>query len=72
MEEKLIAPCGMNCEVCISYLAMKNDLNKRGFKRVYCEEESKRGSGLEMTHFFQQQASIDGKCNKNKRAVLCL
>ncbi|KJS16498.1 MAG: hypothetical protein VR69_09110 [Peptococcaceae bacterium BRH_c4b] len=36
MKEKLIAPCGMNCGVCVSYLAMKNDLNKHGFKRVYC------------------------------------
>ena len=43
MEEKLIAPCGMNCGVCISYLAMKNDLNKRGFKRVYCEGCLPRG-----------------------------
>ena len=36
MTEELIAPCGMNCGVCISYLAMKNDLNKKGFKRTYC------------------------------------
>ena len=33
MKEKLIAPCGINCGVCVSYLAMKNDLNKHGFKR---------------------------------------
>lgn len=25
MEEKLIAPCGMNCALCVSYLAMQND-----------------------------------------------
>jgi len=43
LEEKLIAPCGMNCGVCISYLAMKNDLNKRGFKKVYCEGCLPRG-----------------------------
>jgi hypothetical protein len=36
MNEALIAPCGMNCGLCISYLAMKNDLNNRGFKRKYC------------------------------------
>ena len=36
MKENLIAPCGMNCGVCVSYLTMKNDLNKHGFKRVYC------------------------------------
>ena len=36
MEEKLIAPCGMNCGLCVSYLAMKNDLNKQGFAKKYC------------------------------------
>jgi hypothetical protein len=36
MEEKLIAPCGMNCGLCVSYLAMKNDLKKKGFSKSYC------------------------------------
>ena len=36
MEETLIAPCGMNCALCISYLAMKNDLKKKGFSKGYC------------------------------------
>jgi hypothetical protein len=36
MEEKLIAPCGMNCGLCVNYLAMKNDLDKHGFNRMYC------------------------------------
>jgi hypothetical protein len=36
MEEELIAPCGMNCGVCVSYLAMKNDLKKKGFGKKYC------------------------------------
>ena len=36
MIEKLIAPCGMNCSLCISYQAMKNDLNKQGFHKKYC------------------------------------
>jgi hypothetical protein len=36
MEEILIAPCGMNCGLCVNYLALKNDLNKHGFKRMYC------------------------------------
>ena len=26
MEEQLVASCGMNCGVCVAYLAMKNDL----------------------------------------------
>lgn len=36
MEEILIAPCGMNCGLCISYISMKNDLNKQGFHKTYC------------------------------------
>lgn len=36
MEEKLIAPCGMNCTLCIAYQGMRNDLNKLGFHRKYC------------------------------------
>lgn len=43
MNEKLIAPCGMNCGVCISYLAMKNDLKKLGFQKGYCEGCIPRG-----------------------------
>jgi hypothetical protein len=36
MEEQLVAPCGMNCGVCVAYLAQKNDLKKKGFNRKYC------------------------------------
>jgi hypothetical protein len=36
MNEDLIAPCGMNCGVCSSYLAMKNDLRKKGVMKTYC------------------------------------
>jgi len=36
MEEELIAPCGMNCGLCVSYLAMKNHLNEQGFNKKYC------------------------------------
>jgi hypothetical protein len=43
MQENLIAPCGMNCGLCVSYLGMKNDINKKGFKRVYCEGCLPRG-----------------------------
>jgi|GEM_PF-3200430 len=35
MKEILIAPCGMNCGVCIACQGKKNDLNKRGFNRMY-------------------------------------
>ncbi|WP_409228716.1 DUF3795 domain-containing protein [Gudongella sp. SC589] len=36
IEEDLVAPCGMNCSLCISYQFGKNDLNKKGFHRTYC------------------------------------
>lgn len=43
MNEDLIAPCGMNCGVCVSYLAKQNDLNRKGLKRVYCDGCLPRG-----------------------------
>ncbi len=36
MEEILVAPCGMNCGVCVSYLAMQNNLKQKGFAKSYC------------------------------------
>ncbi|MGB7595415.1 MAG: DUF3795 domain-containing protein [Erysipelotrichaceae bacterium] len=36
MEEQLIAPCGMNCSLCVSYQSMRTDLNKKGFGKTYC------------------------------------
>jgi Protein of unknown function (DUF3795) len=36
MNQELIAPCGMNCGLCASYLAMKNDLKQKGFGKTYC------------------------------------
>ena len=32
----LIAPCGMNCALCASNLALKNDLKNKGVKMPYC------------------------------------
>jgi hypothetical protein len=32
----LVAPCGMNCALCASYLALANDLKSRGIKIPYC------------------------------------
>jgi len=43
MDEKLIAPCGMNCGICVSYLAMQNNLKKKGFSKKYCEGCLPRG-----------------------------
>ncbi len=44
MNEELIAPCGMNCSLCIHYLAMKYDLNNKGFNRKYCPGCRPRGN----------------------------
>jgi len=43
MDEQLIAPCGMNCALCISYQAMKNDLANKGFGKKYCAGCLQRG-----------------------------
>lgn len=39
----MIAPCGMNCALCSSYLAMKNDLRKTGIMKTYCAGCRPRG-----------------------------
>ena len=46
MDENLIAPCGMNCSLCIAYQFMKNDSNKRGFHKTYCPGCIPRGKKL--------------------------
>jgi hypothetical protein len=43
MEEVLIAPCGMNCSLCISYQAQQQDLKKKGFNKSYCAGCRPRG-----------------------------
>jgi len=35
-EDELIAPCGMNCALCISYQSERYDLHQSGMKRKYC------------------------------------
>ncbi len=45
MQEILIAPCGMNCALCIAYQAKQNDLKKQGFHRMYCDGCIPRGQG---------------------------
>lgn len=34
--ENLIAPCGMNCGLCVNYQSQKHDLKKQGLNRQYC------------------------------------
>jgi hypothetical protein len=33
---KLISPCGMNCAICASYLAQRNDIKNKGVRMPYC------------------------------------
>jgi len=44
MEEKLIAPCGMNCALCVAYQFGKKELNKLGFHKKYCAGCIPRGN----------------------------
>jgi hypothetical protein len=36
LSAELIAPCGMNCALCSSYLALTNKLKSKGVKMPYC------------------------------------
>jgi hypothetical protein len=36
LNAELIAPCGMNCGLCSSYLALTSDLKNKGVKMPYC------------------------------------
>ena len=36
LSAELIAPCGMNCALCSSYLALRNKLKSKGVKMPYC------------------------------------
>ncbi len=49
MKEDLIAPCGMNCSLCIAYIFGKNDLNKKGFHKKYCSGCIPRGKNCTFT-----------------------
>jgi hypothetical protein len=44
MDANLIAPCGINCGVCSNYLAIKNDLKKKGISKTYCSGCLPQGS----------------------------
>ena len=37
MKEELVAPCGMNCNVCAAYLGAKHDARSLGVRMRYCE-----------------------------------
>ena len=48
-ESDLIAPCGMNCSLCVAYIFGKNDLNKKGFHKKYCPGCIPRGLNCTFT-----------------------
>ncbi|MCU0853314.1 MAG: DUF3795 domain-containing protein [Thermoplasmata archaeon] len=37
MRERLVAPCGMNCNVCAAYLACTHDVRSKGIRMMYCK-----------------------------------
>ncbi len=59
MKEDLIAPCGMNCRLCIAYIFGKNDLNKKGFHKKYCPGCIPRG--LNCTFSLANKCELIGK-----------
>ncbi len=58
MDAELIAPCGMNCGVCASYLAMQNGLKTKGFAKSYCAGCLPRGKNCS---FMKKQCDLLGK-----------
>lgn len=36
LQGDLIAPCGMNCALCLSYQFQQHDINQLGFHKKYC------------------------------------
>lgn len=43
MKDYLIAPCGMNCKLCVAFQFKEKNLNKKGFRRKYCSGCIPRG-----------------------------
>jgi hypothetical protein len=58
MRGELVAPCGMNCGVCASYLAGRYDLNTKGFHRSYCAGCRPRGKNCT---FMSEHCDLVGK-----------
>jgi hypothetical protein len=58
MQEILIAPCGMNCALCSSYLAREYDLKTQGIFRSYCAGCRPRGKNCA---FMKKSCELLGK-----------
>ncbi|MDG6223548.1 MAG: DUF3795 domain-containing protein [Candidatus Bathyarchaeota archaeon] len=37
MKPELVAPCGMDCNVCSGYLALEHKIRSKGIKMAYCK-----------------------------------
>ncbi|MDD5222405.1 MAG: DUF3795 domain-containing protein [bacterium] len=57
MKGILIAPCGMNCGLCSSYLAMVHDLKRLGIMKTYCPGCRPRGKNCA---FMKKQCKLLG------------
>jgi hypothetical protein len=55
MDTELIAPCGMNCGVCSSFLARRYDTKSRGIKISYCTGCRPRGK---MCAFLKKRCTL--------------
>jgi hypothetical protein len=60
MEEELIAPCGMNCNICSGYLAYLNDVKSKDIGMPYCAGCRPRGKNCA---FLKKRCNLlmDGK-----------
>lgn len=63
----LIAPCGMNCALCLSYQFRQYDLNKHGFHRRYCPGCLPRGRGC----LFMSESCAKLKNSEIRFCYLC-
>jgi hypothetical protein len=57
MNEELIAPCGMNCNICSRYLALRNDIKSHGIRMTYCSGCLPSG----MNCHYKRQCDLLGK-----------
>jgi hypothetical protein len=60
MKEELIAPCGMNCNICSGYLAYLNDVKSKDIGMPYCAGCRPRGKNCA---FLKKRCNLlmDGK-----------
>ena len=57
MNEELIAPCGMNCNICSRYLALRSDIRGKGIRMAYCSGCLPQGKDCH----YKRQCNLLGK-----------